>query len=479
MLNELVQTINQMSEASVILSLSIMLFGGFLMSRIAKMVKLPNVTAYILTGILIGPSCLNLLPDSFVQATSFLPDVALAFIAFSVGEFFKSDRLRRNGMRVIWIAVVETATVALLVFAASFYLLHLDMAFCVVLAALSAVTAPSSTLMTIRQYKAHGDTVDTLLQVIALDDVIGLLGYSVAISIAMASISHTGSIISTVLQPVLLNIGVVLLGCVFGVLLKLFMDRKHSSDNRLIISIGLLFAFCGLCSALNVSPLLGCMAMGMVYINMTDDEKLFMQMNYFSPPILLLFFVRSGVNFDLNALFSNAATINGTPLLAISAVYLIVRIIGKYAGAWTGCQLVHKNHKTRDNLGLALLPQAGVAIGLAAMSTRVLTGTRGSNLETVILASSILFELIGPICAKFALYRSGSFSKKLEDITSVSQKTDIGEERPGVDVLIDRIAQIQKTLPKHDEIPEEESAFLEAAAEQETDHIHRGRFLNT
>ena len=211
---------------------------------------------------------------------------------------------------------------------------------------------------------------------------------------------------------------------------------------------------------------------------MTDDEKLFMQMNYFSPPILLLFFVRSGVNFDMNALFLNPASVNGTPLLAISAVYLIVRIIGKYVGAWTGCQLVNKNHKTRDNLGLALLPQAGVAIGLAAMSTRVLPGVSGSNLETVILASSIMFELIGPVCAKIALYRSGSFSKKLEEITNVPQTTEVGEERPGVDVLIDRIAQIQKTLPKHDEIPEEESAFLEAA-EQETDHIHRGRFLNT
>ena len=161
------------------------------------------------------------------------------------------------------------------------------------------------------------------------------------------------------------------IGCLFGLILKLLL-QKRSTDNRLIVSVALLFSFCGICTLLDVSPLLGCMAMGMVYINLSDDERLFKQLNYFNPPILLLFFVRSGLNFNLSALFDSSSSIGRVPLIVVGVCYFFTRIIGKYAGAFLGCLITKKNHLVRNYLGLALIPQAGVAIGLAAMGARTL-----------------------------------------------------------------------------------------------------------
>lgn len=209
----------------------------------------------------------------------------------------------------------------------------------------------------------------------------------------------------------LYNLVALVLGCGFGFLLKLLLNHR-STDNRLIVSVAVLFTFCGICTAFGTSPLLGCMAMGATYINLTDDNKLFKQLNYFSPPLLLLFFVRSGVNFRLDALFDTTSLVGTVPLALVSAAYFISRIAGKYAGAFVGCAVAKTEKPTRNYLGFALVPQAGVAIGLAAIGARTLGGDLGTALNTVILASSVLYELIGPACAKFALYKSGSIPPK-------------------------------------------------------------------
>ena len=350
-------------SAQIIISISLILFSGFTMTRITKRLRLPNVTAYILAGILLGPYCLNLVPQSFVEGSDFLADIALAFIAFSTGEFFRLETLKKSGGKVIAITVLESLTASALVFVATFWILGLGLGFSIVLAALAAATAPASTLMTIRQTGAKGDFVDTLLQVVALDDVVGLLAYSIAISVAVAGISG-GFHIGSVLKPLAVNLGVFLLGGLFGVLMKLLMPRGRSTDNRLIISVATLFAFCGVCTVLDVSPLLGCMSMATVYINITGDDKIFKQLNYFNPPILLIFFVRSGLNFRLSALTDTGSAIAGVPLLVIGIIYFLVRILGKYLGAFLGCLMVHKKPSVRNWLGLALIPQAGVAIGL-------------------------------------------------------------------------------------------------------------------
>jgi len=264
-----------------------------------------------------------------------------------------------------------------------------------------------------------------------------------------------------------LNLLVVGLGSLFGLFMKLLMPQKRSKDNKLIISVALLFAFCGVCALLDLSPLLGCMMMGTVYTNIADDDKLFKQLNYFSPPILLLFFVRSGMSFQLDALVSSSGNLDGVPLLVIGVSYFLVRILGKYAGAWLGCRLVKKDRLVRNYLGLALIPQAGVAIGLAALGARTLGGTMGSDLQTIILASSVLYELIGPGCAKLALYLSKSYSTKLEDVAVVAEVTETGEQKSDVQLLIERIRKIQSELPPlESDVSEEEAAFTEAAEEQ-------------
>ena len=451
---------------TVIISVALMLFSGFLLTRVTKRLRLPNVTAYIVAGILIGPYCLNLVPQRIIDGTDFLSDIALAFIAFSTGEFFKLSVLKCNGMKVVWITILEAVLASVAVFVLTYWILGLELAFSIVLAALASATAPASTMMTIRQTGARGDFVDTLLQVVALDDVVGLVLYSVAISVALASLQGGSFTLGALIRPVALNLVVMALGGFFGLLMKLLMPSNRSTDNKLIISIALLFSFCGVCALLDVSPLLGCMAMGTVYTNIAENDKLFKQLGYFSPPILLLFFVRSGMSFRLDALVSTSGALKGVPLLVIGASYFLVRILGKYLGAWLGCQLVKKDRLVRDYLGLALIPQAGVAIGLAALGARTLGGTMGEDLQTIILASSVLYELIGPGCAKLALYLSHSYSTKLEDLAPVEETTETGEKKTDVQLLIERIRKIQQTLPEHQPaMSEEEAAFMEAAEE--------------
>jgi hypothetical protein len=343
-----------------------------------------------------------------------------------------------------------------------------------VLAALAAVTAPTSTAVTIRQTGAKGVFVNTLLQTMALDGIFGLAAYSVALSLAMSLLSPGGGVaLGDVLFPLVANLGALLLGGVFGILMKWLMPTKRSTDNRLIISVSLLAAFCGVCAVLNISPLLGCMSMGTVYINTTDDSKLFKQLGYFSPPILLIFFVCSGLRFDLGALFSTAGGIGGSSLLVVGVSYFAVRIVGKYIGAFLGCKLVRLPAKVCNNLGLALIPQAGVAIGLAAIGARTLGGEVGSALHTVILTAGILYELVGPALAKLALYLSGSYSEKLEDLVP-AETIPQGETLSEAELLIRRIRKIQETLPPPHE---EEQAFTEAAEEHwEAYRYRRGRF---
>ena len=445
--------------AVTIVSLSIMMIGGFLMSRLTSLLRLPNVTAYIVVGILIGPFCLDLIPREMLVHTEFLPDIALAFIAFSTGEFFRFSSMRKNGLKVIVITLFESLTASVLIFILTFVILRLNLAFSIVLAALAAATAPASTLMTIRQTGARGEFVDTLIQVVALDDIIGLLAYSTAISVAVISIAGTAFDVTGILIPVASNLGVIILGAFFGFLMKITISRSRSDDNRLIIAVSLIFAFCGVCAMLSISPLLGCMSMGMVYINLSGDDNLFKQLNYFSPPILLLFFVRSGVSFDLGSLFKNSGSIGSIPLIVIGVLYFMVRIAGKYAGAFAGSAAVRKDRKVRNFLGLALVPQAGVAIGLAALGARTLGGEMGNALQTIILSSSVLYELIGPASAKLSLYLSGSYSNDIEDIVDLPDEEVAGGKNE-VDLLIARINAIRDEIP-HDNPAE--TAFNEAA----------------
>lgn len=453
--------------AVIIISVALMIFFGFAMTRITKRLRLPNVTAYIISGIIIGPSCLDLIPSEIISGTDFLSDIALAFISFGVGEFFKLKNLKKNMVKIIIITLFEALVSSLVVFVLFRFVLQMNFVLSLVLAALASATAPASTIMTIRQTGAKGDFVETLLQVIALDNVIALLAYSISISVALSfGVEQSGFDAEVILMPIVKNIIALAIGAVLGFVMKWLLS-KRSSDNRLIISVGIMFLFCGICAVMDVSPLLGCMMIGAVYTNLAEDNKLFLQLGYFTPPILLLFFVRSGLSFDLGALLGSASSVGIAPLWAVSIIYFAVRMAGKYGGSFLGCAAAKKTGKVRNYLGLAMFPHAGVAIGLAAMGARTLGGETGSLLQTIVLASSIMYELVGPVCAKLSLHLSGSYSDKIEDLAPVDTHTDDGRKKSDVEILIERIQKIQTELPPHvqDAQSEAEQAFTEAAEE--------------
>lgn len=390
------------TSAQVILSLAVMLFSGFLMTRLTKLAHLPNVTGYILAGVLIGPCILNLIPETVQNGMDFVTDVALAFIAFGVGKYFKLGRLRKNGRSVLILTVFESLIAALLVFLVMAFVFRLPIPFSLLLGAIGSATAPASTIMTIRQYKAKGQFVDILLQIVALDDAVALLAFSVCAAIAQAMEGGGGISPKAVLLPILWNLLALAAGALAGFLLHKLIGENRSSQHRLVLVTALLLSITGFCTSLDISPLLACMVMGAVYINVSGNKKVFKQVNGFTPPIQLLFFVLSGMRMDLTAL--KAAGL-------IGVVYFLVRIIGKYAGAWLGAVLGKASVPIRRYLGLALIPQAGVSIGLALLGQRILPAESGALLSTIILSSGVLYEMIGPACAKAAIFLSGSVPK--------------------------------------------------------------------
>ncbi len=469
LIEKILDKLNITSSVSlVIISVAIILFFGFLGTRITKKLKLPNVTAYIIVGVLLVPiwtlipvDITGIIPDKVINGMDFLTDIALAFIAFSASEYFKIKNLREAGASVIVITLFEALLASILIFVVCFFLLGISVTFSLVLAALASATAPASTIMTIRQTRAKGEYVNILLEVVALDDVVSLVLYTIAISVATGVKNGANAFnYELVVLPIIKNLICLIIGFGMGFLLKLLISAKRTTDNRLIIVIALIFAFCGICSLMDQSPLLGCMAMGMVYINLSDDDKLFKQLAYFSPPIMLCFFVRSGMKFNLKA-FTDSSLIGLVPLFLVAILYFIIRIVGKYSGAYLGSLVTKKDKKIRNYLGLGLVPQAGVAIGLAYMGARILGGVEGDNLQTIILASSVLYELVGPGLSKLGLYLSKSYTKDLDELVKEEDLKVNLEGKTPVEVLTLKINQIREKY-KAENINPEEEAFNEA-----------------
>ncbi|SHI19816.1 cation:proton antiporter [Sporanaerobacter acetigenes] len=399
--------LNVNSNTAVVLSLSIILFFGFFITRITKKLKLPNVTGYIISGILIGPYGLNLIPSFIISNMEFVTDVALAFIAFDVGRFLKLSIIKENSSQVFIITLCESLVAAFLVTIIMIFVFKLPISFSILLGAISAATAPASTIMTIRQYKAKGSFVNMILQVVALDDIVALVAFSICSSVAQALSSNEKLNLELFIEPILLNLAAIGLGIVLGFILNRLINSKRTDDNRLILAITMILTMTGFCAAFDISPLLSCMALGTTYINISKSSKLFKQLNNFTPPILTIFFVLAGMRLDVPSLATGGI---------IGVTYFIVRIIGKYIGAYIGASLSNAEPEIRKYLGLALIPQAGVSIGLAFLGQRILPSDMGVLLSTIILSSSILYEIVGPISAKTALHLAGSIhSDDIED----------------------------------------------------------------
>ena len=478
--------------SGIVLSLGIILILGFLMTRLTKLLKLPSVIAYLLVGIIIGPSVINLIPKEFISRSSFISDVALAFVAFTVGEYFKFDAIKKSLGKSIAITAIESVVTFALVFGLCF-LIFKEAPFALVLASLASATAPTSTIMTIKQTGSKGNYVTTLLEVLAIDSVIALILYTISISIFMGTADGALSF-NDIAWPLFKMIICLTIGVAFGFALKFLISSKRTTGNRLIIVVAILLLFCGICALFGQSPLLGGIAIGTIYTNMRktkDEEKVFAQVNYFMPPIMLVFFVRSGMSLDFSV-FGQSSTLTAVPFIVIVLLFLVVRFAGKYGGAFLGSVVTSQPKETRNFLGFGLIPQASVAIALATMASMTISslpdqekyGKYATALLVIVLAASIIFELIGPVLAKLGLYYSHSYGGK--DIDELVPESTIKEEierdsgSNEIDVLAAQINHISKEIPPLEPEQAEEAAFTEAAEEYQNETYSRNKrgFIN-
>ena len=493
LLNALSITGEGMRIASgIVLSLGIILILGFLMTRLTKLLKLPSVIAYLIVGILIGPCLINLIPSEFIERTSFISDVALVFVAFTAGEFFKFDVIKKSLGKAIIITAIESVVTFALIFILCFFVFRLEAPFSLVLASLASATAPTSTIMTIKQTQSKGHFVTTLLEILAIDGVIALILYTISISIFVGAADGGTLGFVDIAWPLLKMIICLVIGVAFGFALKFLISSKRTVGNRLIIVVAALLLFCGICSLFGQSPLLGGIAIGTIYTNMCktkDEEKIFAQVNYFMPPIMLVFFVRSGMSLDFTV-FAQSSTLTAIPFIVIVLAFLAVRFAGKYGGTFVGSAITSQPKETRNYLGFGLIPQASVAIALSTMAVRTIRSLPmdtinyeeyASALLAIILASSIIFELVGPVLAKVGLYASGSYGH--DNIDELVPEATIKNEVQGdsgsneIDVLVAQINHISKEIPPIAPEQAEEDAFTEAAEEYNYSR-HRGGFIN-
>lgn len=382
---------------TIVLYLSLAMVVALLMTRVTRLVRLPNVTAYLIAGVLIGPGVLNLLNSDSIGTLSVLTSVSLGFIAFSIGDEFKLSTLKQIGSQAMIITLFEALGAIVLVDCIT-VALGFPPAMCITLGALAASTAPAATLMVVRQYKADGPLTRMLLPVVAADDAIGLIAYSISINVAIALAQHESlNIVSTFLIP-LVQIAVALLsGALIGFAAALSHRFFRSHTNRMSIAIAGVFACTALADQFGLSSLLMCMAMGAVYVNLRDDaERVLGCVDDWTYPLFMLFFVISGASLDIGSL---------PKVGLLGLVYIVTRFGGKWVGSYLGSTLTHQPDVIRQNIGFALMPQAGVAIGMATLAAAQLPGY-GTQVQTVILAGTLVYELIGPLSAKFALSRA-------------------------------------------------------------------------
>lgn len=425
-----------------VLFLGILLVLGLMSTRLVKKVKLPNVTGYLIIGLLAAVICLVIdavsnsttLTESLTKLNEFVSSIALGFIALSIGEEFKLAKLKQYGSKIVSITILQAFAATFLVDVALIILCVLtkqSIAIALCLGAIATATAPAATIMVINQYKAKGPLVDILLPVVAFDDALGLIIF--AISIAISKVIVTGAPItfmSVCVLPLLEVFGSIILGFVLGLIMHFVVNFFKSRDNHAINLIAFTLLGVGACEALNqivingqnleFSNLLCCMMIGAAYVNLTKDtkekeivERDFTLISHWTPFLFMLFFVLSGCHLATSAeeIFANAG--NGISIglvVAILAIYLITRSTGKYFGAYIGCKITKREKTITHYLGITLLPQAGVAIGMANQISGMEAfseGGIGSAIVTVVLCATLIYELVGPLLTKWSLQKAG------------------------------------------------------------------------
>jgi len=419
---------------SSLLSVSIAILAGLMMTRLAKPLKLPDVTAYLIAGVLVGPYCLGALgipglgftDAQAVSALSLMSEVALGFIAFAIGNEFRLSELKHTGRQALVIGIVQALTATLFV-DASLFLVHLAMpdklsaAQAITLGAIATATAPAATLMVVRQYKAKGPLTSLLLPVVALDDAVGLIVFAVSFGIARTFVSGSTDLISILVNPLVEIVVSLLLGAVMGCLLTLLETLFHSNTNRLNLTIAFVFLTVALSMAefsvgpihVSFSSLLVCMMLGTLFCNLCPlSHDLMEKSDRWTSPLLALFFVVSGAELELSV-FTDFA------IVGIGVVYILFRSLGKYSGAYLSAKWTHCSPTVCKYLGITLLPQAGVALGMAITARQL--GEDGDLIRNIVLFSVLVYELVGPMLTKHALTKAGDIKPMSEEIKNRRQ----------------------------------------------------------
>ena len=382
---------------NVLLVIGIAMAAGLVVSRGARLVKLPNVTAFLVAGLLIGPCVGGIITREQLDGMNVISEAALGFIAYAIGGEFKLAYLKKIGKAPLTITIAQGLATALCV-DVGLIALGFEVPVSLLLGAIALATAPAATLMVVRQYKADGPVTRMLLPVVAMDDALGLMVFSVSASVAEGMLGGAMTFQSMVLSPLIEIVGSLALGSFLGLVLGFCSRFFASRGNKLALTIALVLAGVGLCDLWGLSSLLVCMMIGAVMVNVSQQHEVLMeQCDRFTPPLFLLFFVLSGAELDLSVLPS-------VGLMGVS--YLLLRSIGKWGGTMIGAVCVKANDNVRKYLGLTLLPQAGVAIGMSQLVAGRFPTLAGS-VNTVVLAGVLVFELVGPIITKIALTKAG------------------------------------------------------------------------
>ncbi|MBQ9765897.1 MAG: cation:proton antiporter [Lachnospiraceae bacterium] len=417
----------------VLLAISIALTAGLLLSRFVKPVKIPAVTGYLIAGILIGPYCLGRLniagfgftSMAHVENLKIISEVALGFIAFAIGNEFRVSQLKQTGKTATVIAIFQALVATILVDAALIGLHFMmpdkvSLPVAIVLGAIATATAPAATLMVVKQYKAKGKLTDLLLPIVALDDAVGLIVFAVSFGIARALQNGAIDMKSVVLEPLLEVVLSLVLGFVLGVVFSLIEKYFKSNSKRLSLSITFVLMTVSLSMLefkvggvhIGFSSLLVCMMLGTVFCNMCDfSEEIMEKTDKWTAPLYILFFVLSGAELELGV-FTDIA------IVGIGVVYILFRSAGKISGAAISAKMMKCDPKIVKYLGITLLPQAGVALGMSLTAQSL--GEDGNIIRNIALFAVLIYELVGPLMTKIALTKSGDIVPKAQAATAAS-----------------------------------------------------------
>lgn len=402
-------------DIKIIFETALILLSGILFGRLAKFVRLPNVTGYLIAGLILGPSFLNLIPASMVNGFSVISDAALGFIAFSIGSEFNLAYFKKVGAAPVLIAICESLGAVILVTGA-LIACGFDTRLSILLGAIAAATAPAQTIMVINQYRAKGSLTSMLMSVVAIDDAVALIGFGFAATIVkMMNSQEDVNILLSIVNPILEIVISFLIGGMLSIFMKIIFRWFKKPSNVLCITTGFILLTYWLAELLHGSPLLACMALGGVLVNIHSNIEKTVKVNEsFTPPIFMIFFVISGAGFKISALAG---------IGIIGLVYVIVRVAGKIGGAWLGGKLTKQEDKICKYLGPTLMPQAGVALGLIVVAGNIMPDY-AEQIRVVILCSTFIYSIIGPVAAKIALQKSG----EIVIVPSGNQKKQVGNK---------------------------------------------------